>query len=92
MSVSDPIIANTDLASSDDVIAGRTKAAAWIRDVARRYGVTYTQAPVDKNGYANGMAKALHCPGETLACCLSILMPAKVGPVQPRLRRRAERG
>lgn len=43
----DSMITDTDLAGLDDVIAGKTKAASWIRHTARRHGVTFTEAPVD---------------------------------------------
>lgn len=43
----DSITTDTDLAGLDEAMAGTTKASSWIRDTARRHGVTFTQAPVD---------------------------------------------
>lgn len=43
----DTITGDTETTGLDDAIAGKIKAAAWIRDAARRHAVTFTEAPVD---------------------------------------------
>jgi len=44
-----------ELAGLDDAIAGKTVAATWIHDAARRYGVTFAEAPVDT--FANAVSR-----------------------------------
>lgn len=43
----DTIIGDIENAGLDDAIAGKIKAASWIRDAARRHAVTVTETPVD---------------------------------------------
>lgn len=46
----------SELAGLDDAIAGRTTTAAtWIRDQARRHGVTFAETPVDT--FAAGVSR-----------------------------------
>ena len=43
----DTVATDTDLTGLDDAIAGKTKVASWIREVARRHGVSFAETPVD---------------------------------------------
>lgn len=45
----------SELAGLDDAIVGKTTAATWIRDQARRHGVTFAETPVDT--FAAGVSR-----------------------------------
>lgn len=43
----DTLTTDLDLTGLNGAIAGKTKAATWVRDTARRHGVTFAETPVD---------------------------------------------
>lgn len=43
----DTLITDQSVSGLDDAITGKTSVASWIRDAARKHGVTYAESPID---------------------------------------------